>query len=130
MKKVAILRYDKDPVTGESKEFEIPILKGSDDKEMLDIQALYAKARLFCFDPGFTITGSCKSTIGNATPEGKLYYRGYDVEELVEKASYTETCFVLIYGSKPNKEELLEYEDRLKDEMLIKDKMMEFYKGF
>jgi len=105
-------------------------LVGSDGKEMLDIQALYAKAKIFCYDPGFTVTGSCKSTIGNATADGKLYYRGYDVEDLVEQASFTEICFVLIYGSKPTEEELNEYESRIKDEMLIKDKMMEFYKGF
>jgi citrate synthase len=33
-----------------------------------------------------------------------LYYRGYDVEELAEKSTFTEVCFILLYGKKPSKE--------------------------
>ena len=76
----ATLHYGTNPETNEPNQFRIPILTGSDGKRCLDIQTLYAKTGHFCYDPGYTITGSCKSTIGNATPEGKLYYRGFDVE--------------------------------------------------
>ena len=47
---------------GETK-FEIPIIEGTGGVEQLDIQALYAKAKLFNFDPGFANTSSCKSSI-------------------------------------------------------------------
>ena len=54
--KSALLTY------GETK-FEIPIIQGTGGVEQLDIQALYAKAKLFNFDPGFGNTSSCKSAI-------------------------------------------------------------------
>lgn len=47
---------------GETK-FEIPIIEGTGGVEQLDIQALYAKAKLFNYDPGFGNTSSCKSAI-------------------------------------------------------------------
>ena len=47
--------------------------------------------------------------------EGKLYYRGYDVEDLVnnclaeDRFGYEETSYLLLFGKLPNKEELAEY---------------------
>lgn len=97
---------------------------------MLDIQALYAQSKMFCYDPGYTITGSCKSSITNSTPDGHLYYRGYAIEDLVEKSTFTEVCFILLYGRKPSTPELEEFENRIKDEMYIHEKILDFYKGF
>lgn len=114
----------------DGKESKIPVLKGSDGGSYLDIQALYGQSNLFCYDPGYTITGSCKSAIGNATSDGHLYYRGYAIEDLVEKSSFTEVCFILLYGRKPNAVELEEFENRIKDEMYIHQKILDFYAGF
>lgn len=97
---------------------------------MLDIQALYAQAGIFCFDPGYTITGSCKSAIGNATSDGHLYYRGYSIDDLAEKSTFTEVCFILLYGRKPSVTELEEFENRIKDEMYVHQKILDFYRGF
>ena len=82
---------------GETK-FEIPIIEGSDGSEQMDIQALYGKAKLFNYDPGFGNTSSCKSAISNTDPKGHLYYRGYDVVDLAEKSTFLEVCFILLYG--------------------------------
>lgn len=88
----------------DGKKVEIPILIGTDGVQMLDIQALYGQGGVFCYDPGYTITGSCISAIGNATKEGGLFYRGYAIEDLVEQSSYVEVCFILLYGNKPTPE--------------------------
>jgi citrate synthase len=85
---------------------------------------------VFCYDPGYTITGSCLSAIGNATAEGGLYYRGYAIEDLVEHSSYVEVCFILLYGTKPTTEQLNEFDNRIKDEMYVHQKILDFYKGF
>jgi citrate synthase len=68
----------------EKKEVNLPVLTGSDGVKFVDIQTLYAKTNLFCFDPGFTVTGSCVSAISNATKDGNLFYRGYSVLDLVQ----------------------------------------------
>lgn len=119
----AILQLD-------SKQVKLPIVMGSDGVEVLDIQALYAQGGVFCYDPGYTITGSCKSAIGNATSDGHLYYRGYSIEDLAEKSTFTEVCFILLYGRKPSETELQEFENRIKDEMYVHQKILDFYRGF
>jgi len=85
---------------------------------------------LFCYDPGYTITGSCKSAIGNATSSGHLYYRGYAIEDLAEKSTFTEVCFILLYGRKPAEADLEEFESRIMDEMYVHQKILDFYRGF
>jgi citrate synthase len=41
---------------------------------------------------------------------GKLYYRGYDLETLVEKSSFLEVSYLLIYGNLPNKAQSRDWE--------------------
>lgn len=65
------------------KQVDLPILDGTDGKKMIDIQTLYAKGGLFCFDPGYANTGSCVSAITQAREDGMIFYRGYAVPELV-----------------------------------------------
>jgi citrate synthase len=45
---------------------------------------------------------------------GKLYYRGYSIEELANNSSYEEVAYLLLYGSLPKKEELENFESQLK----------------
>ena len=51
----------KDNETGHS--YELPILKGTEGPNVLDITSLYKDAGLFTYDPGFTSTASCSSSI-------------------------------------------------------------------
>ena len=86
---------------------------------MIDIQTLYAKGGLFCYDPGYAYTGSCVSAITLAREDGEIFYRGYSVTDLVQKSSYIETCYILLYGDRPNPQELKMFDERIKSEMLI-----------
>lgn len=64
------------------------------------------KVPIRLYDPGFKNTTVCRSKVSLIDAEnGKLYYRGYDVEELVEKSNYLEVAYLLIYGELPTKEE-------------------------
>ncbi|KAJ3102649.1 hypothetical protein HDU96_009557 [Phlyctochytrium bullatum] len=56
------------------------------------------------YDPGFKNTVVCRSKISEVDGEnGNLYYRGYDVTELVENSSYLEVAYLLINGEMPTK---------------------------
>lgn len=55
------------------------------------------------YDPGYKNTIVCKSNVSLVEPDGKLYYRGYDVESLVEHSNYLEVSYLLIHGTLPNK---------------------------
>ncbi|KAI8915627.1 citrate synthase-like protein [Gorgonomyces haynaldii] len=62
------------------------------------------------FDPGFKNTAVCKSKISYVDVEtGKLYYRGYDVEELVERSSYLEVAYLLVHGQLPTQKEFQQW---------------------
>ncbi|MEN3047580.1 MAG: citrate/2-methylcitrate synthase [Candidatus Caldarchaeales archaeon] len=53
------------------------------------------------------------------TENGKLYYVGYDVEELVVKSSYEEVAYLLLNGRLPNRAEFGEFVARLREEMVL-----------
>lgn len=57
---------------------------------------------LRCFDPGYKNTTVCKSNISLVQPDGKCYYRGYDLEDLVARCNYLEVSYLLIHGNLPN----------------------------
>ncbi|KAI8928587.1 citrate synthase-like protein [Entophlyctis helioformis] len=58
------------------------------------------------YDQGFKNTAVCKSAISSVDGEnGKLYYRGYDVEDLVEHCDFLEVAYLLLHGELPNKVE-------------------------
>ena len=68
---------------------------------------------MFLFDPGFTITGSCASSICYSNEKGKLLYRGYSIEDLVAKSTFMEVAFLLLYGDLPNQDDLKEFEENM-----------------
>ena len=45
---------------------------------------------------------------------GKLYYMGYSIEDLVAHASYEETTYLLLYGELPNQSQLADFGARMK----------------
>jgi citrate synthase len=53
------------------------------------------------------------------TEHGKLYYLGYDVEELAEKSSYEEVSYLLLHGRLPKRPELEEFVGKLRSEMRL-----------
>ena len=68
------------------------------------------------------ISEICSSKIvdGKSVPcDGKLYYRGYDVEDIVngfvqeDRFGFEETAYLLIFGKMPTKHQLEEFEDVL-----------------
>ena len=38
-----------------------------------------------------------------------LTYRGYDLKDLVENASFEEVAYMILYGKLPNRDELINY---------------------
>ncbi|MCL4345148.1 MAG: citrate/2-methylcitrate synthase [Candidatus Thermoplasmatota archaeon] len=48
--------------------------------------------------------------------EGRLSYRGYDINTLAEQSNYEEVSYLLIYGHMPNQKEYTEYVERLRSE--------------
>lgn len=108
-----------------------PLLKGTEGAPVIDIRALYQKLGVFTLDPGFTSTSSCISSITYIDgDQGELWYRGYRIQDLAEKCSFLEVCYLLMYSELPTAEQLYLFEEAVKGEMLIHEKLIEFYSSF
>jgi citrate synthase len=118
-------------LTLDGKEFELPVTVGSEGEVGLDIQQLRAQSGAITLDPGYGNTGACESAITFIDGEaGILRYRGYPIEEIAGQASFTEICYLLIYGALPNVQELKAFEDRLTYHTMIHEDMRKFFDGF
>jgi citrate synthase len=61
---------------------------------------------------------------------GKLIYRGYDVEELFEKSNYLETTYLLIFGDLPSKAEYENFKKDIKLHSRLKFRIIDVMKNF
>jgi citrate synthase len=109
----------------------LPVLSGTIGPEVLDISGLYRDHGVFTFDPAFGVTASCESKItyidGDA---GILLYRGYPVEQLAEKSTYMEVCYLLLYGELPNAKQLEEFSGSITRHTMINESLLRFFNGF
>ncbi|MCL4376319.1 citrate synthase/methylcitrate synthase [Candidatus Parvarchaeota archaeon] len=62
--------------------------------------------------------------------EGKLYYRGYKIEDLANYSSYEDVCYLLLYGKLPNSEELSSFIARMKEERAISENTKDIIRKF
>ncbi len=60
--------------------------------------------------------------------EGKLIYRGYDVEKLAADSTYEETTYLLVYGHLPNQQELNGFNDWLARKRKLPEKVIQVLK--
>ena len=111
-------------------EAELSILEGSYGPDVVDVQRLYQQTGMFTYDPGYLSTASCKSSITYIDGhKGELYYRGYAIEELAERSSYLECCYLLLDGELPNAKQLHEFEDTIKNHTMVNEGIRRFYEG-
>jgi citrate synthase len=113
------------------KTVELPVMKGTVGPDVIDVRKLYAQTGAFTYDPGFTSTGSCESTITYIDgDEGILLYRGYPIEQLAEHGNFMETCFLLLYGHLPTAEEMNQFEQGITYHTMVHEQLKNFYSGF
>jgi len=114
-----------------NKVLELPMYKPSAGPDVVDIRKLYADGDIFTFDPGFTSTAACESTItyidGDA---GELLYRGYPIEQLADKSHHLEVCYLLLYGELPDAAQMHDFETRVTRHTMVHEQMHNFFRGF
>ena len=115
--------------TGE--ELELQSMSGTVGPDVVDVRPVYAKQDIFTFDPGFSSTASCESAITYIDgDEGILLYRGYPVEQLADKSSYVEVCYLLLHGELPTAEQLKTFSHSISTHTMINEAMLRFFNGF
>ena len=115
----------------EGKEYELPVVKGSEGEKAIDISSLRKSSGYVTLDKGYENTGSCRSAITFIDGEkGILRYRGYPIEELAAKSTFTEVAYLLLYGELPTITQLEEFSTFLNESSLIHEDMLHFFVGF
>ena len=118
-------------LTIDGQSFELPMYSGTTGPDVIDIRKLYAQAGVFTYDPGYTSTASCESTITFIDGEkGELLHRGYPIDQLAEKSHYLEVCYLLLYGELPTAAEVEDFENRVTRHTMVHEQMHNFFRGF
>ena len=104
--------------TGQS--VELPVLNGTDGPDVLDIRSLYKDTGMFTYDPGFTSTASCSSSITYIDGhKGVLRHRGYNIKELAYNSNFLEVCYLLLHGSLPSPEDKEKFQNVIKQHTML-----------
>ncbi|MEO1458957.1 MAG: citrate synthase [Pseudomonadota bacterium] len=118
-------------ITVDGKTLEMPIYDGVHGPSVVDIRKLYAELGVFTYDPGFTSTGSCESSITYIDGDvGELLYRGYPIDQLAEKSHFLEVCYLLLYGELPTTAQIEDFEHRVTRHTMLHEQMVNFFRGF
>ena len=118
-------------LTFNGKTYNLPVRSPTVGPDVLDIRKLYSEANVFTYDPGFTSTAACDSTITYIDgAAGELLHRGYPIDQLAEKSHYLEVCFLLLYGHLPSGTELESFENLVTNHTMLHEQMVNLFRGF
>ena len=122
---------DNVKITYNNESYSFPIIQGSEDEKAIDIKQLRLKTGLITYDPGYKNTGHCISNITYLDGEnGILRYRGYSIDELCEKVTFLEVCYLLIFGELPSKKVLDKFQADIHEESLVDEHIKDIFQSF
>jgi len=122
---------EKATLSYRGKNYEFPVIVGTEQEAAVDIQELRTQSGLITLDDGYGNTGSCVSNITFIDGEkGILRYRGYPIEELAEHSTFPETAYLLIFGELPTPRQLMEFKGLMTEHQFIHENMRHHFEGF
>ncbi|MDG1274922.1 MAG: citrate synthase [Alphaproteobacteria bacterium] len=111
--------------------YTLPIISGTTGPDVIDVRRLYSETDHFTFDPGYTSTGSCESSLTYIDGDrGILLHRGYPIEELAEQSNFLELAHLLLFGELPNQKECEKFVHDITYHTMLHEQLMNFYRGF
>ena len=107
---------------------EFPIVPATDGHSAIDITKLGSLTGLNTLDHGFANTAATRSAITYIDgDQGILRYRGYPIEQLAAKKSFTEVAYLLIYGELPSKADLDNFEEKISRHTLLHEDLKNLF---
>ena len=116
--------------TGET--YEVEVADGTvNAMDFREIKVSDDDFGLMTYDPAFTNTASCRSSVCYIDGEaGVLEYRGYPIEQLCEQSTYLEVAYLLIYGELPTQQQLDEWVFEITHHTFVHENIKRFVEGF
>lgn len=117
-------------IDGVDKTIDLPVYEGSTGPDVVDVSSLVGQG-FFTYDPGFMSTAACESDITFIDGDkGVLLHRGYPIEQLAEKVSFLDTCYLLLNGELPNPAEKEDFENIIRYHTMVDEQIHRFFQGF
>jgi len=117
--------------SGDSDQDSFPVLHSTLGSSVVDIRSIHSNFGLYSFDPGFSSTASCESSITFVDGDkGVLLYRGYPIDSLVENCDHLEVTYLLIYGELPTPAQKAKFSHDVINHTMVHEQLNKFYTGF
>jgi citrate synthase len=108
----------------------LPIYSPTLGNDVIDIGQLGSHG-VFTYDQGFMSTASCESKITYIDGDkGILLYRGYPIEQLAEKRTFLDVCYLLLNGELPTSDETIQFNQLINNHTMVHQQMYQFLNGF
>ena len=115
----------------QGKDYELPVITGTENESAIDIAKLRDVSGLITYDLGYKNTGSTISKITFLDGEaGILRYRGYDIDELASRATFVEVAYLLIYGELPTQSQLNEFNHQITSHTLVHENIIKIFDAY
>lgn len=112
------------------KTVDLPTLEGTEGPDVIEVGKLTAEG-VFTLDPGFVSTASCESRITFIDGDkGILLYRGYPIEELAAESNHLESCYLLLEGELPTRQQNDDFVNSIKSHLSIDATTSNLFNGF
>ena len=115
-----------------NKTYESPVELGT--IRAMDLRKIKTGAEdfgLMTYDPAFTNTVSCKSSITFIDGDkGILRYRGYDIETLAEHCTYLQVAYLLLNGELPTPQQDKDWTWEITHHTMLHESTKHFIDGF
>jgi citrate synthase len=111
--------------------YELPIIEGTRGDKAIDIRSLLKQTGYITLDSGYMNTGACTSSITYLDgAKGVLDYRGYAIEDLADKCSFTEVAYLILHGELPTFDALETFKHDMRRFALLHEDMIHFFDHF
>ncbi|WP_310633167.1 citrate synthase [Paraburkholderia sp.] len=118
-------------IPGQAEGVQLPVYKGTQGPDVIDIRKLYGQTGMFTYDPGFMSTASCNSAITYIDGDkGELLYRGYPIDNLAQNADVPASCYLLLKGELPPPAQQDECVAPVTNHTMVHEQMHFFFRGF
>jgi len=114
------------------KTYELPISDGTvRGMDLRQIKISEDDFGLMSYDPAFTNTASCRSSITYIDgAAGILEHRGYPIEQLCEKSTFLEVAYLLVFGELPTAPQLDRWIFDITHHTFVHEDLKHFFEGF
>jgi citrate synthase len=110
---------------------ELPVLVPTIGSEMVDVRGIERATGRYVFDPGLTATGICRSAITYVDGDsGVLLYRGYPIDQLVDRSDFLEVAWLLLNGELPSANQKKQFVSDITHHTMLNEQIHAIYRGF